>query len=144
MKATIEDNNGNTNVIEADSIIVIAGTRNGDIEKMETGMIGNMSDVFWRFVPNALFKLASTSVTESSFAGESKVVREAARVIALTNGLLNASKKKMGEIIDKAAPDESLAIAMEAAMSLGGKPKDKTDKTESFASLLSGISGFAS
>ena len=35
MKATIEDNNGNTNVIEADNIIVIAGTRNGDKERAE-------------------------------------------------------------------------------------------------------------
>jgi len=144
MKATIEDNNGNTNVIEADSIIVIAGTRNGDKEKMETGMIGSMSDVFWRFVPQELFKLASMSVPKSSFIGESKVVREAARVLALTNNLMSASKKKMEEIIEKAEPKEGLAILTATAMALGGKPKDKTDKTESLASLLSGISDITS
>ncbi len=144
MKATIEDNNGKVNTIEADSIIVIAGTRNGDKEKMETGMIGSMSDVFWRFVPDAVFKLASMSVTESSFAGESKVVREAARVIALTDRLVSASQKKMEEIIDKAEPDEALAILVATAMTLGGKPEDKTDKTGSLASLLSGISDITS
>lgn len=145
MKATIEDNNGNANVIEADSIIVIAGTRNGDKEKMETGMIGDMSDVFWRFVPDAVFKLASMSVTESSLVGESKTVREAARVIALTERLVSASKEKMGEIIEKAEPDEALAILAATAMTLGGASKNKTDKTAgSLASLLSGISDITS
>lgn len=145
MKATIEDNNGNKNVIEADSIIVIAGTRNGDKERMETGMIGSMNDVFWRFVPDAVFKLASMSVTESSFVEETKTVREAARVIALTDRLVSASKEKMGEIIDKAEPDEALAILAATAMALGGASKDKTDKTaSSLASLLSGISDITS
>ena len=142
MKATIEDNNGNTNVIEADSIIVIAGTRNGDKEKMETGMIGDMSDVFWRFVPQALFRLVSMSISENSFVGESKVVREASRVIALTDNFVSASKKKMEEIIEKAESTEALAIM--AAMALGSKSKDKADKSESLASILSGISDITS
>ena len=142
MKATIEDNNGNTNVIEADSIIVIAGTRNGDKEKMETGTIGDMSDVFWRFVPQALFRLVSMSISENSFVGESKVVREASRVIALTDNFVSASKKKMEEIIEKAESTEALAIM--AAMALGSKSKDKADKSESLASILSGISDITS
>ena len=144
MKATIEDNNGNTNVIEADSIIVIAGTRNGDKEKMETGMIGDMSDVFWRFVPQALFRLVSMSISENSFVGESKVVREASRVIALTDNFVTASKKKMEEIIEKAEPTEALAILVASAMTLGSKSKDKADKSESLASILSGISDITS
>lgn len=145
MKATIEDNNGNTNVIEADSIIVIAGTRNGDKERMETGMIGSMSDVFWRFVPQALFNLASMSVTESSLAGETKVVREAARVIALTDRLVSASKEKMGEILEKSEPDEALAILATMALKFApDESKDKADKTESLASILSGISDITS
>lgn len=144
MKATIEDNNGKVNTIEADSIIVIAGTRNGDVEKMETGMIGDMSDVFWRFVPQALFRLVSMSISENSFAGESKVVREAARVIALTDNFMSTSKKKMEEIIVKAEPTEALGILAASAMALGSKSKDKADKSESLASILSGISDFTS
>lgn len=141
MKATIEDNNGKVNTIEADSIIIIAGTRNGDVEKMETGMIGDMSDVFWRFVPQALFNLVSMSISESSFVGESKVVREAARTIALTNNFMSASKKMMEEIIENAEPDEALAIL--ATMTLALAP-DKADKSESLASILSGISDITS
>ena len=141
MKATIEDNNGNTNVIEADSIIVIAGTRNGDKEKMETGMIGDMSDVFWRFVPESLFRLAQMSVDESAIPTEDKVKHRAARFLALTNNLLDVSKKKMNEVIEEAEPDEALAIL--ATMTLAFAP-DKADKSESLASILSGISDITS
>ena len=141
MKATIEDNNGNTNVIEADSIIVIAGTRNGDKEKMETGMIGSMCDEFWRFVPNAVFNLAQMSVDESAIDADKKVKHKAARILALTENMLNVSKAKMNEIIEEAEPSEALAIP--ATMTLAFAP-DKADKTESFASLASGISGITS
>ena len=141
MKATIEDNNGNTNVIEADSIIVIAGTRNGDKEKMETGMIGSMRDEFWRFVPNAVFNLAQMSVDESAIPTEDKVKHRAARFLALTNNLLDVSKKKMNEVIEEAEPNEALAIL--ATMTLAFSP-DKADKSESLASILSGISDITS
>jgi len=144
MKATIEDNNGNTNVIEADSIIVIAGTRNGDKEKMETGMIGSMSDVFWRFVPNAVFNLAQMSVDESAIDEDRKVKHKAARILALTENMLNVSKAKMNEIIDEAEPTEALAIMATMALALDGKSKDKSDKSESLASILSGISDITS
>ena len=145
MKATIEDNNGNTNVIEADSIIVIAGTRNGDKEKMETGMIGSMRDEFWRFVPNAVFNLAQMSVDESAIDADKKVKHKAARILALTENMLNVSKAKMNEIIEEAEPNEALAIL--ATMTLAFAPdksKDKSDKSESLASILSGISDITS
>ena len=145
MKATIEDNNGNTNVIEADSIIVIAGTRNGDKEKMETGMIGSMSDEFWRFVPNAVFNLAQMSVDESAVGADKKVKYKAARILALTENMLSVSKAKMNEIIEEAEPSEALAILATMALKFApDESKDKTDKTESLASILSGISDITS
>ncbi len=141
MKATIEDNNGNTNVIEADSIIVIAGTRNGDKEKMETGMIGSMRDEFWQFVPNSVFNLAQMSVDESAIPTENKVKHKAARILALTENMLNVSKAKMNEIIEEAEPAEALAIL--ATMTLAFE-SGKADKSESLASILSGISDITS
>ena len=149
MKATIEDNNGNTNVIEADSIIVIAGTRNGDKERMETGMetgmIGSMRDEFWQFVPNAVFNLAQMSVDESAVGADKKVKYKAARILALTENMLSVSKAKMNEIIEEAEPSEALAILATMALKFApDESKDKTDKTESLASILSGISDITS
>ena len=141
MKATIEDNNGNTNVIEADSIIVIAGTRNGDKEKMETGMIGSMRDEFWQFVPNAVFNLAQMSVDESAVGADKKVKYKAARILALTENMLSVSKAKMNEIIEEAKPAETLAILATMALAF---ESGKSDKSESLASILSGISGITS
>ena len=141
MKATIEDNNGNTNVIEADSIIVIAGTRNGDKERMETGMIGDMSDEFWRFVPNAVFNLAQMSVDESAVDADKKVKYKAARILALTENMLSVSKAKMNEIIEEAEPSEALAILATMALAF---ESGKSDKSESLASILSGISDITS
>ena len=141
MKATIEDNNGNTNVIEADSIIVIAGTRNGDKERMETGMIGSMRDEFWRFVPNAVFNLAQMSVDESAVGADKKVKYKAARILALTENMLSVSKAKMNEIIEEAEPSEALAILATMALAF---ESGKSDKSESLASILSGISDITS
>ena len=141
MKATIEDNNGNANVIEADSIIVIAGTRNGDKERMETGMIGSMRDEFWQFVPNAVFNLAQMSVDESAVGADKKVKYKAARILALTENMLSVSKAKMNEIIEEAEPNEALAIL--ATMTLAFE-SGKSDKSESLASILSGISDITS
>ena len=146
MKATIEDNNGNTNVIEADSIIVIAGTRNGDKEKMETGMIGSMRDEFWRFVPNAVFNLAQMSIDESAIDADKKVKHKAARILALTENMLSVSKAKMNEIIEEAEPNEALAILATMALAFeSGRSEDNgKDKSESLASILSGISDITS
>ena len=145
MKATIEDNNGNTNVIEADSIIVIAGTRNGDKEKMETGMIGSMRDEFWQFVPNAVFNLAQMSVDESAIDADKKVKHKAARILALTENMLRVSKAKMDEIIEEAEPADALAILATMALKFApDKSEDKSDKSESLASILSGISDITS
>ena len=145
MKATIEDNNGNTNVIEADSIIVIAGTRNGDKERMETGMIGSMRDEFWRFVPNAVFNLAQMSIDESAIDADKKVKHKAARILALTENMLNVSKAKMNEIIEEAEPSEALAILATMALAFeSGESKGKSDKSEPLASILSGISDITS
>ena len=141
MKATIEDNNGNTNVIEADSIIVIAGTRNGDKERMETGMIGSMRDEFWQFVPNAVFNLAQMSVDESAVDADKKVKYKAARILALTENMLSVSKAKMNEIIEEAEPSEALAILATMALAF---ESGKSDKSESLASILSGISDITS
>ena len=141
MKATIEDNNGNANVIEADSIIVIAGTRNGDKERMETGMIGSMRDEFWQFVPNAVFNLAQMSVDESAVDADKKVKYKAARILALTENMLSVSKAKMNEIIKEAEPSEALAILATMALAF---ESGKSDKSESLASILSGISDITS
>ena len=145
MKATIEDKNGKVNTIEADSIIIIAGTRNGDKEKMETGMIGSMCNEFWRFVPNAVFNLAQMSIDESAVDADEKVKRKAARILALTENMLSVSKAKMNEIIEEAEPAEALAILATMALKFApDESKDKADKSESLASILSGISDFTS